>query len=93
MQKFEILAPGIRVTDNENFNLLGDPILESGFRNFSKVIMEKFSLLFDRLKNLPAHSAYFLMEMESILKIRMDNKVWIQATHPTSYGRLGASEA
>lgn len=62
VRKFNALAPGIRVVTNENFNLLGAPILDSGFENMASVVMEKVTLMFDRLKYLLAHSAYYLLK-------------------------------
>lgn len=61
LQKFQGIAPGIRVVNNENLNLLGVPIFESGFQEVSASWLRTALTTFDRLKNLPAHIAYFLL--------------------------------
>lgn len=61
LQKFQDIAPGIRVVNDENLNLLGVPIFESGFQEVAASWLRTASSTFDRLKNLPAHTAYFLL--------------------------------
>lgn len=45
VRKFEALAPGIQVIGDENFNLLGAPILSAGFQTFATDVMEKVNVL------------------------------------------------
>lgn len=123
VQKFNSLAPGIKIVSAENFNLLGAPILDEGFDNMALPIIEKVKTMFGRLENMHAHSAFFLLKncfaipklnylirsspawkfnnftdsfdnllkvtLESILNIKLEDKILTQATLPVSFGGLG----
>ncbi len=58
ISELEKLAPNIQVVDSINLNLLGSPIVEEGFDQFSNEILVKLSVLLDRLPKLNAHVAY-----------------------------------
>lgn len=62
VRKFNILAPGIRVVNDEDFNLLGAPILVPGLEKMASSVFDKVFLMFDRLQNLKAHSAFYLLK-------------------------------
>lgn len=62
LAKFQRIAPGIRVMNDENLSLLGVPIFEPAFSSVTTSIMNTAKLMFDRLKNLPAHTAFFLLK-------------------------------
>lgn len=61
VSKFNDICPGICVTSKEDLNLLGAPILEEGFPKFSRKIVSKMEIMFERLKCLNSHTALFIL--------------------------------
>lgn len=62
LRKFQEIAPGIRVINEENLCLLGAPIFESAFTTVASSFLNTADVMFDRLKNLSAHTAFFLLK-------------------------------
>lgn len=59
---FKSLAPGIRVVNEEELELLGSPLLESGIEHFAKRKFEKLHVLINRLNLLQTHYGYFILK-------------------------------
>lgn len=56
------VCPGIRVVNESDLCLLGAPIFDTGFEKASSSLLETATTMFDRLKNLQAHTAFFLLK-------------------------------
>ncbi|KAL1446882.1 hypothetical protein WDU94_010923, partial [Cyamophila willieti] len=59
---FQIIAPGIRIVEKDELEMLGSPIFEGGVEVFAKKKFEKINILIERLGQIHAHYAYFLLK-------------------------------
>lgn len=62
VSNFQDIAPGIRVINANDLELLGSPILEEEFEKFIVKELEKITLLISRLNDLQSHYALFLLK-------------------------------
>jgi hypothetical protein len=61
MDKFQSLTPGLHICNNEDFFLLGCPILDEAIPLFFSKKIEKFSLLSANLCKIYPHISLFLL--------------------------------
>lgn len=62
VNQFENIAPGIRIVKDDELELLGSPLHESGMENFARQKFEKIFVLINRLPSLQSHYAYFILK-------------------------------
>ena len=62
LDAFNVIAPGIKVITNENFNLLGSPITIESVRSAALKKSELMKKVFSKLSTLNVHVAYFLLK-------------------------------
>lgn len=78
--EFEKIAPNIQIVDSVKLNLLGSPILEDGFEDFSNNMLSKLTALFERLPKLNAHVGYTILKncfgIPKLIYFLRTNAVW-----------------
>ncbi len=62
VNEFKRLAPGIRVVTDDELEVLGSPLMDTGIENFARRKFEKILVLINRLSSLQTHYAYFVLK-------------------------------
>ncbi|KPJ12288.1 Retrotransposable element SLACS 132 kDa protein [Papilio machaon] len=60
--KFNVLAPNIKIIDDQSLRLLGAPVLEAAFTKIVEDQILKFQESSSRLKDINPHMAYFIIK-------------------------------
>ena len=61
VRKFEVKCPGIKILDKTNLTLLGTPVFPEAIESTLRKKMSELKLMVDRLSQLDAHDALFLL--------------------------------
>ena len=61
-QSFRVLAPNIKVLEDESLTLLGAPILDEATDGVLSKKLEDLALMMKRLKTIDSHDALFLLK-------------------------------
>ena len=61
LQSFNMLTPGVKLLNKENLTLLGAPIFPNAIENSLEPKLQKLILMSQRLKEIDAHDAFFLL--------------------------------
>lgn len=62
IQKFNSIAPNIKIIEKESLRLLGSPILEESFTSFVDEKLTNFLFVSDRITKINAHMAYTIIK-------------------------------
>ena len=61
LEEFNKISPGVKLKKKENLTLLGAPIFPEGIKNSLEPKLENLKLMANRLKEIDAHDALFLL--------------------------------